>query len=645
MFDLFRSRAKAVRYMLGAILLMVALAMVITLVPGFVGASYDSGNPGVLAEIGDDVVTAREVQLLLNEQMRAGNIPREMASTYAPILVNQMISDRAVAYYAGQMGFQVSDAEVAFAVESMIPSVFQGGQFVGQDLYAQYLKQMGYTIPEFEEYVRKQLLQFKVENMALEATLVTDREIEAEYRRRHEQIRLEYVSISPALFQSGVNATEEEMREYYETNQRLYNVPEQRDVELVIIEPSAIGDSATVPEAQLRQAYQNQIDRFRFDDRVRVRHILLNTMEKTDEEKQETEQEAEEILQKLKDGADFAEMAREYSEDAGTAQNGGELGWITRGQTVANFEAAAFSLPVGQLSDVISTEYGYHIIEVEETEEARQQPFEEVRDRLEAEMSRQYLYDRIQEVADTVEQELTADPDAAEEIATEHGLQFRRIQRFTGGGSIPELSSSAEALSLIASMGAGEVTPVIQSSEDTLVVAAVTAVYPSRPSDFEDVKDRVRSAVVQEKATEQALQKAEELEKRLETAGEDLAGAARDVGLDVQTSDPFTLNGTAGELGSAYYFEQAFESPVGTVLGPINAASQGFYVKVIEKTEADMEGLDDERETISTELRQSKAAIRKQLLDDGILTRLIEEGKVKINQNAIDAFTNAYQTT
>jgi len=187
MFDLFRSRAKAVRYLLGAIMLLVAFSMVITLIPGFVGSSF-STDTNIIAEIGNEVLTARDVQVNIQQQLRSNAFPREMAGSYVPMIINQMISDRAISYEAERLGFEVTDAEVARAVQTMIPQLFQNGEFVGEEIYSQYLAQMNLTVPEFESNVKKQILLLKLVNIVLEGEIVTDEDIEAEYRAANEKI-------------------------------------------------------------------------------------------------------------------------------------------------------------------------------------------------------------------------------------------------------------------------------------------------------------------------------------------------------------------------------------------------------------------------------------------------------------------------
>lgn len=643
MFDLFRSRAKAVRYLLGALLMLVAISMVVTLIPGFVGASYAPEN--VIAEIGDDVLTAREVQMVIQQQLRNKAFPRDMAGVYVPMIINQMIAERAVAYQAARMGFRVTEADVALAVESMMPQLYQNGKFVGRDVYAQILsQQMNMTIPEFEENVRKQILLTRLENFVLEGVAVGDREVEQAYRRRHEKIKVDYISISPADFRSKVNVSREEMLAYFNANKSNFQVGEKRDVGLIVVEEGAVAQTLQITDEELRRIYQSEPDRFRTPERVKVRHILLKTTEKSEAEKAKAKAKAEELLKQLKSGADFAALAKAHSEDAGTKENGGDLGWITRGQTVENFEKTAFALKPNELSGVISTEYGYHILQVLEKEPARLRPFEEVKAELAEEQKKQRLYDRMQELADQARAELIKAPTQGEQIAARLGLKFVRVDKFTPGDPIPGLGTSPDLDEAIASLAKGGVTPVAQLGSNRLVVAAVTEVYPARPAEFAEVEDRIRETLVSQKAQAMAAEKTKQLQEMVKTAGNDLEKLARALGVSVKSSPEFGREGSVEGLGSPVYLEEAFQAPVGQVVGPINAMGQTIVVRVTGKVEADMSKLPAERAEIVTALKRQKAQERKELFEDGILTKLIQEKKVKIYDRNIQRLAALYRS-
>jgi peptidyl-prolyl cis-trans isomerase D len=643
MFDLFRSRAKAVRYLLGALLMLVAISMVVTLIPGFVGASYAPEN--IIAEIGDDVLTAREVQMIIQQQLRNKAFPREMAGVYVPMIINQMIAERAVAYQAVRMGFRVSEADVALAVESMMPQLYQNGKFVGRDVYAQILsQQMNMTIPEFEENVRKQILLTRLENFVLEGVAVGDREVEQEFRRRHEKIKVDYISISPADFRSKVTVSREEMLAHYNANKNSFQVGEKRDVGLIAVEEGAVAQNLQITDEELRRIYQSEPDRFRTPERVKVRHILLKTTEKSEEEKAKIKAKAEDLLKQLKNGADFAALAKAHSEDAGTKENGGDLGWITRGQTVENFEKTAFALKPNELSGVITTEYGYHILQVLEKEPARLRPFEEVKAELAEEQKKQRLYDRMQELADQARAELIKAPMQAEQIAARLGLKFVRIDKFTPGDPIPGLGTSPDLDEAIASLAKGGVTPVTQLGSNRLVVAAVTEVYPARPAEFAEVEDRIRETLISQKAQAMAEEKTKQLREMMKTAGNDLEKLARALGVTVKSSPEFGREGSVEGLGSPVYLEDAFKAPVGQVVGPINAMGQTLVVRVTGKVEADLSKLAAERAEIVTAIKRRKAQERKELFEDGILTKLIQEKKVKIYDRNIQRLAALYRS-
>ena len=181
MFDLFRSRDKAVRYVLGGMLMLVALSMVVTLIPGF-GSATRADDP-VVAEIGKDVITVRQVQNELQSLVRNRQVPSEMLQIYAPQFIDQMIMERAVSYEAERLGFQVTDAELATAVRSVMPRFFNNGQLIDKAAYEQFLADKGMSIPEFEAMVRKQILMGRLQNLVMEGIVVTPR------RSRHSSRR------------------------------------------------------------------------------------------------------------------------------------------------------------------------------------------------------------------------------------------------------------------------------------------------------------------------------------------------------------------------------------------------------------------------------------------------------------------------
>jgi peptidyl-prolyl cis-trans isomerase D len=322
MFDLFRSRAKAVRYLLGALLGLVALSLVITLIPGYGTPSAPSEQ--VVAEIGGEALTVREVQSTIQSALRGRQIPPEMLQFYVPQFVDQMITERAVAYQAQRMGFKVTDEELANAIRSMVAQYFPGE--IKQDEYARFLAQQGLSIQEFERNVRQNLLRLRLENIALEGAVVTPDEVEKEYRRKNDKVKLEYIKWTPpADLRSQVTLTDADLRGFYESQKAQFTVPEKRSFHLLIADEAKVGASFQIPEAELRAAYTAQIDKYRTGDRVKIRHILIKTTEKSPAEQAAAETKAKDLLKQIRGGADFAELAKKNSDDPGSWTNRAEL--------------------------------------------------------------------------------------------------------------------------------------------------------------------------------------------------------------------------------------------------------------------------------------------------------------------------------
>ena len=278
MFDLFRSRDTAVRVVLGGLLLLVAFSMLIYLIPG-AGMPSTGSKGDVVAEIGKETVTTKDIQELIQERLQSRQIPPDMMQYLLPQLIDQRISDIAVAYQAKRMGFEVSDADLANAIRSL-PNV--GNLPPAQ--YRMAIEQMGMTVPEFESNLRKRLLSLQLQNVALEGVVVTPQEVQQEFNRRNEKIKLDYIAFDPAKLRSEVKATPEQLQAYFKNYRSQFTVPETRTASLVIADPQLIGETLQVSDAQMQSYYDSHKDQFRTPERVKVRHILLMTNGKSKEE-------------------------------------------------------------------------------------------------------------------------------------------------------------------------------------------------------------------------------------------------------------------------------------------------------------------------------------------------------------------------
>ena len=644
MFDLFRSREKSVRILLGALLLVVALSMLTYLVP-----NYNTGGPAradqVVASVGPTEITVGEVQHLIQSAMRGKQLPPELVTTYIPQIVDQMVTDRALAYEAGRLGLRVSDQDLRDAIQQTIPNLFPDGKFVGKDLYASMLAQQNLSIPQFEDDLRRQVLVSKLHDIAVEGTIVTPLEIEHAYKEKNEKLKVEFVKIAADKYKAEAQPSPAELHAYFTANQAQYREPEKKNLTILIADQTKIADTLQPTDAELQKMYNQNQEQFRTKERVHVRHILLMTQGKTPAEDAKIKAQADDLLKQIKAGANFEELAKKYSQDPGSAAKGGDLGWVEHGQMVPEFERACFSLKPGETSGVIKTEYGYHIVQVLAHENAHLQTFDEVKAQLTTQWKNARVNQFMQQISDQAQSALQKDPQHPEKVAAEFHMQVVKADGAAAGKPLPEIGTNSDFDQSVAGLQTGQVSQPVALPGNKLALALVTGVTPSRPSTFEEAESRVRDALTATKLKSIEQKHAQELYDKAK-AGGDLGKAAKAMGLDVKTSDEFTRSGAVEGVGSANYFQSAFSQPDGSVVGPIGMPDGAWVVaKVVAHVPADMSKLAEQRSTIRDEIKTQRARDRATLFDAGVRDALRRQGKLSYHQNVIDQLMNNYRNT
>jgi peptidyl-prolyl cis-trans isomerase D len=644
MFDLFRSREKSVRILLGGLLLVVALSMLTYLVPNY-GTSGPARADQVVASVGGTDVTVGEVQHLIQNAMKGRQLPPQLISTYVPQMVDQMVSDRALAYEAERLGLTVSDQDLRDSIQQILPNLFPDGKFVGKEIYAQVLAQQDLSIPQFEADLRRQVLITKLRDIAMEGTIVTPGEIENSYKQKNEKLKVQYAKIPADKYKAEAQPTQQEVENYFKVNQAQYREPEKRNMTILIADQAKIGETVNPTDADLLKMYNQNMDQFRTPERVHARHILLMTQGKPPADDAKIKAQAEDLLKQIKAGANFEELAKKYSQDPGSAAKGGDLGWVTRGQMVPEFEKTCFSLKPGETSGVIKTEYGYHIVQVLAHEDAHVQPFDQVKAQLATQWKNQRVGQMMQQISDQASAALQKDPAHPEKVAEQFHMQMVKADNVAPGQAVPEIGTNADFDQSVSTLQAGQVSQPVALPGNKLAMAVVTAVQPSRPSTLQEVESKVRDTLTQTKLRQVEEKHARELYDKTKSMGGDLAKAAKSMGLDVKTSDDFTRTGAVEGIGSAGYFQAGFSQPDGSILQPV-AVPDGSWVvaKVISHVPADMSKLAEQRSSIRDDIKSQRARERAELFDLGVRDELKKEGKLKYHQDVIDQLMNQYRT-
>ena len=627
MFDLFRSRDKLVRIMLGGLLLVVALSMLTYLVP-----SYNTGGGSsdmIVAEVGKEAITAPEVQQVIQGRLKNRQIPPSMLAHYVPQIIQSMITERAMAFEAQRLGFKVSDEDVATAIRRYIPQLFQDGKYAGTEAYTAVLAQQNPTIAEFEADVARQLLIQKLQGVAMEGIIVPPQDVEQEYKRRNDKVQIAYVKLNADQFKSEVQVTPEELRKYYDGNKAVYQVPEKRGLGILVVDQAKLAQNIQPTDADLLRLYNDNKDSYRIPERVNVRHILLKTTDSNPQQVAAVKTKIEGLLKQARAGANFAELAKKNSEDPGSASKGGEYDGVVHGQMVPEFDKAAFALKPGEISEPVKSQFGYHIIQLISHEEPRLKPFEEVKPQLAAEFQKQRANDLMQETADKAQAALAKDPQHPEKVAADLGIQYVKADNVAPGDAMPVIGVNRDFNESVATLKKGEVSQPVVVVGNKIALAVCTDVIASHPAAFEDVEGKIRDVLTKEKVSHLVEQKANQLAEKAKANGGDLVAAAKSMGLEVKTSLAVDRAGSIEGLGAASMLPDIFSKPAGALFGPNSIPDAKVVGKVLEHSTADMSGLAAQR--------------RSALFEEGVRDALQKEGKIKVHQEVFNRLLTSFQ--
>ena len=636
MFDLFRSRKQAVRIFLGAILLVVAASLVITLIPGLM-SNPAAVEQGVFVEVGDHAVTFTDVQYQMRTYLRSDRLDAQSLRFLAQGVVRNLIGDMVLLEEADALGLSPDDEELAAWIKRQLSP---GGVFIGQQQYEAFVRQrFQLSVPMYEEQLRRSLIiDVRLKRMLTDNAMVTDDELRDVYRRANEKAKFEFVKVSGSEFESQVKPTEEQLREHFEANKSRYRTQPTRSIKLMKIDDSRT-PGVEIDDRGLRGYYAQNRARFEIPDRIRASHILFMAEGEAEEELKESEAEAAKVLEEIRAGADFAARARRYSEDPGTADKGGELGWVTRGQMVPDFEKQAFLLEPGQISDVIKTEYGFHIIKVHERQNAQIQSFEEVKEEIRAELASEQNYLNRTKFTDEALGVARKHGKDLEATGRELNIPVDAFEKFSRAQPPLGLSGSQNLLNAIFQAEDGEVFPFTDESEVTTIVV-VTEMVASRDLEFDEAKEEeVASSFIRDESRRLAQERAETIASQAREANGNLRRVANRYRLRTRQSDFVTGRDSIPDLGSAGILGAgAFRAEPGTIEGPVRAGADWVVYRVQEHRAADMSGFEEEREQLHANELKAKQTEAFEIYKAVARKRYEQEGKIRTYTERINSY-------
>ena len=517
MFDSIRNNSKI---LMGLLVLLIIPSFVLFGVDGY---SNMSDRGAVVAKVGDLEITQQEWDAMHQQEVdriraSAPNLDAKLLGSdearYASL--ERMVNDRLIAVAAEKQLLVTSDQRLANYLQQdpSIASLRGPDGKLDMDRYRQLAASQGMTPEMFEARVRRDLSNQQV-LASLQASAVasqrqTDTALQAYLQRREIQIQ----RFEPAAFAAKVQVTDADLEKFYQAHSERFRSPESADVEYLVLDAAALAKNIQLPEQDVKTYYEQNLQRLAGQEQRRARHILINAAKDAPAaEREKARAKAEALLADVrKDPKAFAELARKNSDDPGSAANGGDLDFFAKGAMVKSFEDAAFALKKGDISAVVETEFGFHIIQLTDIKAPAAPSFDSMRPQLEADLREQQAKRQFAELAETFSNSVYEQADTFKPVAEKLKLTIQQAQ---GLGRAPTPAKAGvmsnpkvlEALFSEESISKRRNTAAIELGNNTLVSARIVNYRAAAVRPFADVKELVRTQFMLEQA--QALAKAE----------------------------------------------------------------------------------------------------------------------------------------
>jgi peptidyl-prolyl cis-trans isomerase D len=642
------------KIILSGLLLLICAAMVIAFVPGGLGNDI-TGTPGkgIVAKVAGEDVTVEQVrdtarQMLQQQGAQLGANASMLLPFFAQRAADQLIDRQALLVEAQHLGLKATPQEVRDELQHgrYAQYFFPNGNFVGQAEYEGMLQRANLTPTMFEDNVAKEIMISKLQALIAGSASVSDAAIRQEFDKQNTKVKFEYAVLKEDDIKKGLHPTSEELKAFYDSHQKNYanSIPEKRKIKYAMLDTAKIASGVQVTHDDLQAYYNQHRDQYRTAEQAKVSHILIKTPlpgpdGKVDEKGvAEAQRRAEDLLKQLKGGANFEDLAKKYSEDPGSAKQGGSLGWIGKGRTVPEFEKAAFSLPKGQISDLVKSSYGFHIIRVDDRQDAHMKTLDEVKGEIEPILKQQ----KAQQIAQKQAEDLLQDAKAKglDAAAAAKGVSVVTSDFFSRKDLVPGLGPAPQFMDAVFTTAERSPAEMAATSQG-FAVFQLLGVKPQSTPSFEEIRSRVEEEFKNERANVLLTQKTQELSDRAKT-GHDLKKAAKELGAEVKTSEFVGPDGQVPDIGSMTgQASVVFSLKPGDISGPVESGANGVVISLLEvqaPTDADFAA---KRDQIRDTLLQGKEQELFGLFVTNLRDQMEKAGKIKINKEELNTLTRA----
>jgi peptidyl-prolyl cis-trans isomerase D len=595
------------------------ITMVITLVPGIFdnATANDSAvfatvkQPGYFGRIFGETtpIKTTEVNQLAARQLQQQHFPDALLPYFLP-RAGQILVQRAILKHeADRMNLQVSDEDLRRELQTgpFAQYLFPNGTYIGDDAYMNFVQSAFQTTRgDFESQVKSDMELNRLQALITGGVTVSDNAVREAYKVDGTKVKFDYAVISSDDLRKTINPSDAELQDFFKKNAARYAtaVPEARKIEYVSFDTSNLpGGKPQISDADVQAYYNAHQDQYQVKEQVKVRHILIAVPAGADAKTDAAAKaKAEDILKQIKAGGNFADLASKNSDDPGSKTQGGELGWLDRGKTVPEFDKVAFTLEPGQTSDLVKTQFGYHILQVEEKKTAHLRPISEVKAEIVPVLEQQ----RAGAAEQTFASSLAADAkkNGLDKAAAAKGLKAVTTDFVAKDGVIPGLADGAPLLTQAFSVVKGA-DPAPVATGDGFAVFQVTDIRPAHAPEFADYKTHILEDYREQQVPQLLSAQLNKLEDRAKVLN-DLKKAAAEMNIPLKSSELVGKDAQVPDLGSmSGPGAVAFSLAKGAISGPLNVGRVGVVLSVTDK-----------QEPTADDIAKNFAATREKLLND-----------------------------
>lgn len=641
---------KFIKILFWIIIVVACVAMVIFLIPGLFNGQTSSkstyatiNRPGILGRFflpAEDSIPLSDVQNIAQRELQRQNLPDFVLPFMMQRVGQGLIQQHLELLEAKKLGITATNDDVRRFLHTgqwgMV--LFPNGKFIGTNQYAQFVSdQFQMTTAKFESELRNEIIEHRLQNLITGGVTVSDTDVRDAYVQQATKIAFTYAVLDGDTLRNQINPTDAQLETYFKQNASKYAtaIPEARKIEYVSFTAAQLPTApAPVTQSAIAQYYQQHLSNYQVAAQVKVRHILIAVNSSSPAADAAAKAKAQSILDQLHHGANFAELAKKYSDDPGSKAQGGELGWITHGVTVPNFDKAAFALEPGQTSGLVRTKFGYHIIQCEAKKAAHTQPLSDVQAKITATLTRQNEQNAEQAFAQQLASEAAAKGIAA--AAAAHHLTATTTDYIPQTATLPNMADSTQLLSgaFAAKQGAA---PEVASTGDGFAVYQVTGIQAAHAPTFAAYKSTILNDYRTQQLPQLLATKVNQLAAQARTDGS-LAKAAKALGATVETSGLVGRDSQVPDIGQlSTAAPQLFDLSQGQMSGAIDTGHSGVVAQITQKQLPTGDEISANFDTTREALLQQRRDAMYEVFISNLETKYEKAGRIRINERALQA--------